>query len=285
MAEDAANACYENDDVLEIKKYLAMPADKLIKEQLKRAKATDDPDRVVNREIKLKALMLETFGASFSFEKVAALRDASDWASRKSFFSSAATRASLAEGFLVYDSRPIHLALTEPPADYAEKKKFDKKAACLFKGLLGFMGCTKHPYPETLCAEALETALNDPAPHPLRLELYCQLMKQLSGAAAGDVQARGVAGEVRRGAGHGVGLRVVRAEHEDDDVRVRVQRRRVLGRQFVPGGARSEPPRTSGAGRRARRPWARAGSCRRSWSCGRCRSFAPHSRRPASPEE
>ncbi|KAH8069643.1 hypothetical protein JL720_11947 [Aureococcus anophagefferens] len=74
----------EKKDVLEIKKYLAMPADKLIKEQLKRAKATDDPDRVVNREIKLKALMLETFGASFSFEKVAALRDASDWASRKS---------------------------------------------------------------------------------------------------------------------------------------------------------------------------------------------------------
>ncbi|KAH8053342.1 hypothetical protein JL722_9567 [Aureococcus anophagefferens] len=182
--------CYENEDVLEIKKYLAMPADKLIKEQLKRAKATDDPDRVVNREIKLKALMLETFGASFSFEKVAALRDASDWASRKSFFSSAATRASLAEGFLVYDSRPIHLALTEPPADYAEKKKFDKKAVNLFKGLLGFMGCTKHPYPETLCAEALETALNDPAPHPLRLELYCQLMKQLSGAAAGDVQTK-----------------------------------------------------------------------------------------------
>ncbi|KAH8088806.1 hypothetical protein JL720_6771 [Aureococcus anophagefferens] len=190
VAEDAANACYENEDVLEIKKYLAMPADKLIKEQLKRAKATDDPDRVVNREIKLKALMLETFGASFSFEKVAALRDASDWASRKSFFSSAATRASLAEGFLVYDSRPIHLALTEPPADYAEKKKFDKKAVNLFKGLLGFMGCTKHPYPETLCAEALETALNDPAPHPLRLELYCQLMKQLSGAAAGDVQTK-----------------------------------------------------------------------------------------------
>lgn len=49
------------------------------------AKELNDPDRVINREIKLKELYLDANGPNFVLSKLPVLRSPDEWAAMKSF--------------------------------------------------------------------------------------------------------------------------------------------------------------------------------------------------------
>lgn len=53
--------------------------------QVEVAKELNDPDRVINREIKLKELYLDANGPNFVLSKLPALRSPDEWAAMKSF--------------------------------------------------------------------------------------------------------------------------------------------------------------------------------------------------------
>ena len=173
--DEAQRACYTSPDVARIAELLALSEEQLIKMQLKLANETDDPDRIVNREIRLKKHMLDVYASLFALETFAQLKDATEWAARKTFFQSASGKRKLAESFLLHSAAPIHLALTVPPIQ--APKNYDKEAVLLNKCLLGWCGDTTQAYPEQLAAEALAKALYLDC---LRVELYVQILKQLS---------------------------------------------------------------------------------------------------------
>ncbi|KAJ8606329.1 hypothetical protein CTAYLR_010372 [Chrysophaeum taylorii] len=178
VLEEARRARYASPDVQKIEDLLALSDDALTKLQLKRANELNDPDRVVNREIKLKQLALDTYGALFSLDKFQGLRDAREWASRKSRFSTSAKRRALADNMLRHQATAIHCALTlPPPGSNLAGKPYDKKATQMFKCVLGFCGDANHPYPEQLGSEALAAPLAEPG---LRIECYAQIIKQLT---------------------------------------------------------------------------------------------------------
>lgn len=49
------------------------------------AKELNDPERVINREIKLKELYLDANGQNFALSKLPTLRSPEEWAAMKSF--------------------------------------------------------------------------------------------------------------------------------------------------------------------------------------------------------
>lgn len=53
--------------------------------QVEVAKELNDPERVINREIKLKELYLDANGQNFELSKLDALRSPEEWAAMKSF--------------------------------------------------------------------------------------------------------------------------------------------------------------------------------------------------------
>uniref|UniRef100_A0A6S8C1X6 Myosin motor domain-containing protein n=1 Tax=Aureoumbra lagunensis TaxID=44058 RepID=A0A6S8C1X6_9STRA len=184
IKEEARRARYTSDDLKRIDEYLAMSDEALTKLQLKRANELDDPDRVVNREIKLKQLMIETYASMYQIPIYAGLREKEEWAARKSrIYTSATKRQKIADSMLKHQSNAIHCALSDPKKrmDAIEgiptTKDFDKKAVLMFKCILGFLGESKHPYPESLGSECLSIALSDES---LRAEFYLQLTKQLN---------------------------------------------------------------------------------------------------------
>jgi len=191
VRDEAKRARYSNEDVAKIDELLALTDEALTKLQLKKANEMDDRERVVNREIRLKQLMLETYASLYAIPSYAGFRDPRDWASRKkfAFSSSRKTRDKLAARMLAHQAAPIHCALTDPAkhagastgAATLTAKTYDKRATQVFKCLLGATGALKHPFPANLAAEALASAFDEPA---LRVELYAQLAKQLTDAPA-----------------------------------------------------------------------------------------------------
>ena len=207
VRDEAQRARYESAEVKEILELLELNDEDLTKRQLKKANDLGDPDRVINREIKLKQLTLDTYASLFQWTSFNAIRDPREWAARhklKSFFSSTKKkRQKTADAMLLHQSTPIHLALTDPNRILADSssvnnsysknnnlstsaKHYDKNATIIFKCILGFLGETKHPYPEQLATEALSLALKEPE---LRIELYAQLLKQLTKNSSSSDQA------------------------------------------------------------------------------------------------
>jgi len=160
---------YSTPQIEEIKIKLALGEDKFVMLQLKRANEMHDPDRVINREIKLKELYLDAYGAMFTLDKFALLRDADEWASMK-LFGFAFNKDQIAAGFLYHTSSPIHASLTQLEGPVA------KEATKQFRNIMGYMGDRKYQYPDTLAQEVIACGLETVE---LRAELYVQVMKQL----------------------------------------------------------------------------------------------------------
>jgi len=197
VSDEAKRARYASEDVTKIDELLGLSASDFTKLQLQKANELDDPDRIVNREIKLKQLTLETYGSLYDVDTYAGYRDKQEWASRRIrlFAFSKSRKEKLANAMLRHQSTPIHCALTDPAKVTAtatmmpttmtttttttakDWKTYDRKATILFKCVLGFLGDTKHPYPEQLAAEALALAFAEPS---LRVEVYAQILKQLT---------------------------------------------------------------------------------------------------------
>ena len=102
---------YTSADIDEIRAKLALSEEAFVKLQLKKANELNDPDRVINREIKLKELYLDAYGSMFTLDKFSLLRDPDEWASMK-LFGFAFNKDQIAASFLYHTSSPIHASLT-----------------------------------------------------------------------------------------------------------------------------------------------------------------------------
>jgi len=160
---------YSNPEIEEIREKLALNEEAFVKLQLKKANELNDPDRVINREIRLKELYLDAYGQMFTLDKFSLLRDPDEWASMK-MFGFAFKKDQIAAGFLYHTITPIHASLTMLDSS------LNKEAVKMFKNIMGYMGDRKFPYPDTLAQEVIACGL---AGDGLRAELYVQVMKQL----------------------------------------------------------------------------------------------------------
>ncbi|CAM9807016.1 unnamed protein product, partial [Hapterophycus canaliculatus] len=137
--------------------------------QVEVAKELNDPERVINREIKLKELYLDANGQNFELSKLPTLRAPEEWAAMKSF-TGKAKKAEMASSFLEWTSEPIHKSLTDVSGLKGEAKK-------QFKNLLGYCGDRKYQYPDPLIRDIVAKGVEM---EQLRGELYVHAMKQLT---------------------------------------------------------------------------------------------------------
>eukprot|EP00752_Nemacystus_decipiens_P006696 g6019.t1 len=142
VSSDAAEVEYVSADIEEIRKVLSLPEEEFVRRQVEVAKELNDPERVINREIKLKELYLDANGQNFELSKLDILRSPEEWAALKSF-TGKAKKAELASSFLEWTSDPIHKSLTDVSGLKGEAKK-------QFKNLLGYCGDRKYQYPDPL---------------------------------------------------------------------------------------------------------------------------------------
>lgn len=144
VSNEAAKYAYNSMDIMEINALLALPEEKFVRKQLKRANEIGDQDRVINREIRLKYLFLDMYGSLFEFGPgCSAVRNAQDWASTK-FFGISLNKTKLSMGMLVHTSHPIHQSLTtmNDPAEAKEAvKAFKVLAICYCAGFVKAIVC------------------------------------------------------------------------------------------------------------------------------------------------
>jgi hypothetical protein len=136
---EAEKVGFTNSDVEEIREALTWGEEKFVRMQLKRANEIGDKDRVMNREIRLKDIYLDMYGAQHEFgHSCPLLRDASAWVSAK-FLAIFRDQEKFMQGFLKHTTSPIHLSLTllQSPSEA-------KDALKAFKNLMGFMGDRKY---------------------------------------------------------------------------------------------------------------------------------------------
>jgi len=169
MAE-ANRYFYRSEDTQEIERLLGLPEEELVKLQLKKANELGDPDRIINREIRLKEMFLVAYGSLFKLPMCSILKDPEAWAASK-FFGLAFNKKELAAGMLKHSTNPIHSCLTD-----VESEDEKKLAVRQFRSMQAYMGDRAYPYPDQLIAEYLQIGLAHPN---LRAEFYVQLMKQL----------------------------------------------------------------------------------------------------------
>jgi hypothetical protein len=139
---------------------------------------------VTRTTIRLKDLFFEKSGDMFKFPKYGKLYPPAGWADLK-FLS--LDREELAKGMLRHTKSCIHNSLTQI-AD--EDKITQKLAISCFKNILGYMGDKKYDNPPLLAAELLRTTLEHPNKE-LRTEVFCQLIKQVTGNPSQESAARG----------------------------------------------------------------------------------------------
>lgn len=122
VAEEAAKVGYRSHDILEIREKLALPEQEFVKLQLKRANELNDPERIINREIRLREIYLQKFGELFSLEKCPLLHNPIEWACLKSF-GLTWDKEALASSFLVHTMIPIHAPLTKLQGPHAKGRR------------------------------------------------------------------------------------------------------------------------------------------------------------------
>jgi len=149
--------------------YLSFSEEDFLKLEIKKAKEIGDEDRKIRVAIRLKELTLDTFGNMFGVLQFKSLRTPKDYAAQKMVTTD---RKKLAMGMMYWTKHPIHTSLTD-----IEDPLMLKLAKKAFKNVLGYMMDKKYPYPSTLAQELLQTGIDNP---PIRSEIYCQIIKQIT---------------------------------------------------------------------------------------------------------
>ena len=184
VKKEAARVAFVNDEVSEISSLLALPEEKLVEMQLKRAVELQDPRRVQNREVRLRDLYISKFARLFEPTAYPRLRSPLEWAeakaSRKGALAKAVASRSATESraarMLEHAAKPIHVSLTD-----VESPALHKEAVGLFKCALAWAGERPDPLPAAQAHAFLAAARSEEA---LRAELYLQTLKQLNGCEA-----------------------------------------------------------------------------------------------------
>eukprot|EP00953_Heterococcus_sp_UTEX-ZZ885_P026899 14491-Heterococcus_DN1.PRE.2 len=158
VVREAAAAEYDSAALTEVRAKLALPEAQFVALQLEVAKATGDPDRVINRQIKLKEMYLDANEGAFALAQLPLLRNAEEWAALKPLKTLALRKRSkeeLAKGMLSFSAEPIHKSLLQLSGLHGEAVK-------QFKNLLGYAGDRKYQYPDPLIREIVAKGLECP---------------------------------------------------------------------------------------------------------------------------
>eukprot|EP00466_Bigelowiella_natans_P006255 jgi/Bigna1/140911/aug1.59_g15619 len=146
--------------------------DEFVKLQLKASLKQGDKARFIATTIKLRELSLNRTKELFRFSRFNLLYDSEAWAGKKLF---CFDKKALAQSYRRHTSQPIHHSLIKLWDD----KKNKKTALVLFKNILGYMGDRRYQQgQEVLLAQEILSMCVDV--NDLRIEVYCQLMKQLT---------------------------------------------------------------------------------------------------------
>ncbi len=159
----------EDNRLREIEKFMKMGKEDLLKNQYKRAKALHMQDRAREKEIKIREMFLDSHGDMFPFERFPRLREPEEFASATYAFWK---REELAASMLRWTQSQIKTSLTQLEQENA------KLAVKIHRAILGYCGDRPNPTPDNLAYEILNNGINI---KELRDEIYCQIMKQLSG--------------------------------------------------------------------------------------------------------
>ncbi len=174
ISSEAEAVEYTSPSISEIRHKLALPEREFVQLQLDVARKLNDPERAINREIKLKEMFLDANEGLFTLPQQPGLHSAEEWASLKplrTFAFGKKSKEELASTFLVHTTEPIHKSLMDIHG-------LKGVAVKQFKNLLGYCGDRKYQYPDTLLREIAAAGIE--GGDDLRGELYVQLMKQLT---------------------------------------------------------------------------------------------------------
>ena len=192
---------FEDPRLSDIERFLGLNEEKLLKLQYSKAKSLGMADRARNKEIRIRELFLDSHGEMFKFESFPRLRQAEDFASRSIQFWK---RDEFASNMLRWTKYPILTSLID-----AEGPHFSKIAIKMHKSILGYCGDKNNPHPNSLAQELISTPLNIAADESnksqkssvyfgnqsidrdVRDEVFCQLMKQVTGNPGAHSVAQG----------------------------------------------------------------------------------------------
>lgn len=156
--------------VEQIRKYLEIPADRFLQEQLRAATRRKEEERQDDLKMAIKDSFFASHEGMFDLENFPKLRSPDEFAASKLALKS--KRDERREAFLRHQPKPIHTSLCQLDKPYREE------AVQMFKCILGYMSDSIASYPLTLVGEMLQKALVHGA--QLQTEVYLQLMKQLT---------------------------------------------------------------------------------------------------------
>ncbi|KAJ8613027.1 hypothetical protein CTAYLR_004053 [Chrysophaeum taylorii] len=183
MAElyaEAKRLGYETSHLSEIVKLVEMTEEDLLKRQYQRAHETGQADRARLKEIALKEHYLDQYASMFVFERCALLRGQSDYNSAAKIVT--LHKSEKKETMLQYSKHKILTSLTRLD------NKTSRDALKVYRSIMGYMGEKRTYASSDLCVEVVSAGLMRA---DLRPEIYCQLMKQLSGNPSPDSSSKG----------------------------------------------------------------------------------------------
>lgn len=180
VSRDAAEIRLSTAHLERLNALLALGEEDFLKLEIKKAREINDPERKIRLAIRLKVLSLNQFESMFDFAKLRSLRNPQDFAAQKLLTTD---RKKLTASFLQFSKVPIHTSLTT-----IEDPLLLKDAKRCFKNVMGYMHDKKYPFPTTCAQELVNCALQNP---PLRTEIYCQIIKQITGHPIVANQMRG----------------------------------------------------------------------------------------------
>ena len=156
---DADKIHLQCEEIAAIRELLALPADKLLTEQLRAAARLGDGPRQDTLQMRIKDHFFERCGDMFAVHKFPHLRTAEEFANAK--LGLAKAKAGRRDAFLRHQAKPLHISLTQLDRPYRED------ALKTFKCVLGFMGDAPYQFPLMLVQEVLSLVLTGGSPDEL----------------------------------------------------------------------------------------------------------------------
>lgn len=176
---EAKKLQYESPHLQEIEKLVEMNEEQLLKKQYQRAHETGQADRAREKEIALKEVYLTQYSTMFAFERCALLRDPDEYNAAAGIFTS--SKKEKKNTMLQYSKHKLLTSLTRLDV------KLTKEALKVYRSIMGYCGEKRTYASSDLCAEIVAVGLSS---KELRPEIYCQLMKQLSGNESPESSAK-----------------------------------------------------------------------------------------------
>mmetsp|Transcript_42341 Transcript_42341/g.67881 ORF Transcript_42341/g.67881 Transcript_42341/m.67881 type:complete len:1247 (-) Transcript_42341:4136-7876(-) len=177
---------HENDDILEIKRLLALKEIEFVQLELEKAIEMKDEERRIHREIRLKDLFLDENGDKYrDISQYRGVKSVEEFVKAASFGKKMFGGQKIGETMLLWTKNPPPTSLTALPLG----KPQEKQAVNMAKNIRVFMGERKGSTPEEAAALVIEFGHNQEK--ACIDEIYLQILKQLRSNPEPESLAKG----------------------------------------------------------------------------------------------